>query len=335
MKRWICGIAVALAVVIAAVLVKNEYGRYLLAHANYGMQALITGQQEGTLDQENGVNLFIGSSMFRKGLDIQELDEGLQGDNYILSYNGTRAFQCYEELEYALEKGVKIRHLYVDLYAFAMSADPWVEDERLFLETDLPFKIRLWDDMEPYSESPLSDFWEMFVTSNNERLLMWPVDYAATNGSFLRGGSLSYDPGYGMEDFEGDSAVPDVEPAEMNRAQTGYLVKLIELCRSRKIPLTFIETPKYVSIMYEDSYVSLMKAYLEVLNRYHVAYCVAEDTAETCAEQIRDNDKAAIYSFETGAARYFEDWLHLSSDGRKLFSGVLAELLAGQASDNR
>ena len=104
--------AAAVGILLAALLVflKNEYGRYLLSHASYGMQALITEQQESSRDAE-GVNLFIGSSMFRKGLDIRELEEGMEGDNYILSYNGTRPFQSYEEVLYATEHGVKIRHL--------------------------------------------------------------------------------------------------------------------------------------------------------------------------------------------------------------------------------
>ena len=58
--------AAAVGILLAALLVflKNEYGRYLLSHASYGMQALITEQQESSRDAE-GVNLFIGSSLFR------------------------------------------------------------------------------------------------------------------------------------------------------------------------------------------------------------------------------------------------------------------------------
>lgn len=322
--------AAAVGILLAALLVflKNEYGRYLLSHASYGMQALITEQQESSRDAE-GVNLFIGSSMFRKGLDIRELEEGMVGDNYILSYNGTRPFQSYEEVLYATEQGVKIRHLYVDLYAYAMLVEPWVEDERLFLETDLPFKIRLWTAMRPYSSNCVKDFWQMFVTANNERLLCWPVDSALTNAQFQRGGTITEDAGYGVGSLQETTFdVPDAEPAAFNEAQESYLRKLIRFCQEKSIPLTFIETPKYKNVMYEEQYVSLMRAYLQLLNDENAAYYIAEDTAVTCQEETQNRTACkGVVSFHTDNPEYYSDVIHLSGAGKTAYTRELVRVL--------
>ena len=80
-----------LAGVLLAVLlltgIKNEYAR-LLPVSSYGMQAAI---RKKSID-----HLFIGSSMFRQGLSIDVLEEELEGNVYILSYNGNQpAFMAF------------------------------------------------------------------------------------------------------------------------------------------------------------------------------------------------------------------------------------------------
>ena len=88
-----------LAGVLLAVLlltgIKNEYAR-LLPVSSYGMQAVI---RKKSID-----HLFIGSSMFRQGLSIDVLEEELEGNVYILSYNGNQPAFMAMELEYMLEK---------------------------------------------------------------------------------------------------------------------------------------------------------------------------------------------------------------------------------------
>ena len=60
MKRVLKTVVVAFAIALALILIKNEYARCLPA-STYGMQAAIR--------KERVDNLFIGSSMFRQGLD--------------------------------------------------------------------------------------------------------------------------------------------------------------------------------------------------------------------------------------------------------------------------
>ena len=71
-----------LIVIVAIILLKNQYSSLLLQNASYGMPALIKRQ--------NVENLFLGSSMFRQGIDILELNAAFPDKNYILAYNGNQ-----------------------------------------------------------------------------------------------------------------------------------------------------------------------------------------------------------------------------------------------------
>ena len=110
--KWMAWICLAALLLIG---LKNEYAR-LLPVSSYGMQAAI---RKGKVS-----HLFIGSSMFRQGLSIDVLEEELEGNVYILSYNGNQPAFMAMELAYMLEEGLEIENLYVDLYPYTAAALP-------------------------------------------------------------------------------------------------------------------------------------------------------------------------------------------------------------------
>jgi len=121
MKKIMCIIAISLIIVSIIILSKNEYGRKLYKNANFGIEALI---KKGEIE-----NLFIGSSMFRQGLDIYALEKTIGFDSYILAYSGNQpAFELLE-LEYLLKNGVKIKNLYMDMYVYTLYANPNINDK--------------------------------------------------------------------------------------------------------------------------------------------------------------------------------------------------------------
>ncbi len=349
--------SVVLILALLIILIKNEYARLLLRNANYGLEALVTrsAAMETTPDHgpdmmtdnagsksSDGIRLFIGSSMFRRGLDIQALDEQLEGDNELLTHNGTRPFQTYAEWQYLQKRGVKVKALYVDLYVYSLQVDPWVEDERLFLESDLPFKWQLWQQMKAYSQNPVKDFWTMFVTANNERLLTWFIDYPITNRMFERGGMImsdgpeqtlaqtARDMGVTLEEPSAEiAATPDFNGAKLNEAQVGYVRALIEDCRERQIPLYFVETPKFASIMRQSEYVELMRAYLEILEDAGAQYYLTEESAKhVLFNQENMNGLAGILNFDTEDPELFADWVHLTGHGAGIYSTEFAKAAA-------
>ena len=180
MKRILLTIGGALLAAFLLVVLKNEYAR-LLPVSTYGMQAAI--------ERRETENLFIGSSMFRQGLSIDVLEEELPGSSYILSYNGNQPALMAMELAYMLEEGLEVKNLYIDLYPYTAAADPWISDTKILLDTDLDFKIQAWRLMAENSGASFSDFFEFFVTANNEQLLTYPINNALVSSQFRNGGT--------------------------------------------------------------------------------------------------------------------------------------------------
>ena len=76
MKKLLRTLLVTAIVLIALTGIKNEYARLLMSDANYGLQALIVrSTQSGRAGTEESYDLYVGSSMFRQGLDVEELEK--------------------------------------------------------------------------------------------------------------------------------------------------------------------------------------------------------------------------------------------------------------------
>lgn len=82
-------ILIALIVSLFVVLIKNIVSSRLVSGSS-GMPGV---EKMGEVD-----NLFVGSSVFKQGLDIKEL-ESFSSSSFILAYNGNQPFAIYEELK--------------------------------------------------------------------------------------------------------------------------------------------------------------------------------------------------------------------------------------------
>ncbi len=329
MKKLGKTIGAALVICVFVILLKNEYGGMLLTSANYGMPALIRESRQKT-EGEGAVDLFVGSSMFGRGLDINELYGCLGGNEYLLTYDGNQPFLEYYEVAYLIDAGVDIGHVYIDMYAFSAARRPWLSDERLLLQTDLQFKKNIWNEMYQSSKAGAKDFWEMFVTSNNEAVFTWPVYQAMVNPSMFRGGNLRKIKGITAEKMR-KMDMPDPTKGAMFSEQKEYLVKLIELCRSKEIPITFVETPKYTELLIgRDDYLSIMAEYIELLTEYRVPFYLSEATSrelEGTEKNGLDYDPQFIIPFDSTDAGMFSDYIHLSASEKKNYTKKLVEAL--------
>ena len=303
MKRII---KTAVCIVLAVLLIlgiKNEYAR-LLPASTYGMQAAI---EKGEID-----HLFIGSSMFRQGLSIDVLEEELEGSSYILSYNGNQPAFMAMELEYMLEEGLKIQNLYIDLYPYTAAATPWISDTKILLDTDLSFKIQAWKLMVQHNEVTFLDFYELFVTANNEQLLTYPIHNRLVSSQFRNGGTTMETAGQPKEHLDSLGMLggrDGLQPAQL----AGYR-RIAELAEEYGINLYFLETPKYER-MYQDA------DYLELY--------------EGCRKEVEalasDSDVRLVLSetlsFDNEDPECFQDLIHLSTKGRTIYTRLLCEQL--------
>ena len=302
MKKMLGIISAVLLSVALLVVLKNQYGS-IFAGNTYGIPAAVK--------QEKIDHLFIGSSMFRQGLDIDALEENLEGNVYILSYNGNQPVFMAKELEYMLKQGLQVENLYIDFYAYTLTAVPWISDTKMFLDTDLAFKADAWKLMAEHNDVTFNDFYEMFVTANNEQILMFPINNAIVSSQFRNGGSLMAPAGQTKEHLDTlDLGVRE----ELFESQLAGYERIVELAKEYDIELLFIETPKYEKLLKdtrEGSYMELLEAMTGWAEKANAPYLLAES-----------------FAFDHADGANFQDLIHLSGAGRKIYCKMLAEYIS-------
>ena len=301
MKRTIKILAGVVLAVLLVTVIKNEYAR-LLPVSSYGMQAAV---KKGTID-----HLFIGSSMFRQGLSIDVLEEELAGSVYILSYNGNQPAFMAMELEYMLEEGLEIGTLYVDLYPYTAAAAPWISDTKILLDTDLRFKMDAWNLMSTYSSAGFSDFYELFVTANNEQILTYPIHNRLVSAQFRNGGNLLTPGGQTKEYLDSLGMLGGREG--LHEAQTEGYQRLLRLAQEHGIQVCFLETPKYVRMYQDEDYMELYRACIQQMEEF---------SGEAFVVLAEDLD------FDRENPECFQDLIHLSTQGRTLYTKLLCDQL--------
>ena len=307
MKRILLTIGGALLAAFLLVILKNEYAR-LLPVSTYGMQAAI--------EREETENLFIGSSMFRQGLSIDVLEEELPGSSYILSYNGNQPALMAMELAYMLEEGLEVKNLYIDLYPYTAAADPWISDTKILLDTDLDFKIQAWRLMAENSGASFSDFFEFFVTANNEQLLTYPINNALVSSQFRNGGTLLRQEGSTREELYALGMLGSRNG--LHEAQMEGYGKIAALAEEYGLNLYFLETPKYERMYADPDYMELYQLCLEEVQRLKAEWNGSGSFEVLCAEDL---------DFDSSDAGNFQDLIHLSSAGRTEYTQLLCVAL--------
>ena len=311
--------------------IKNEYAR-LLPVSSYGMQAAV---KKKSVD-----HLFIGSSMFRQGLSIDVLEEMLEGEVYILSYNGNQPAFMAMELEYMLKEGLEIDTLYVDLYPYTAAAAPWISDTKILLDTDLSFKLDAWKLMNVYNDTKLLDFYELFVTANNEQILTYPIHNRLVSAQFRNGGNILTPGGQTKEHLDSLGMLGGRDG--LQEAQVEGYIKILELAREHGVKVYFIETPKYERMYRDADYMELYEACRNKMEELTEADGTispkeaggSKETGQESGINKADTDAynaevilAEELAFDFTDAACFQDLIHLSTEGRTLYTKLLCEKL--------
>ena len=298
-KYWkAAGAGLLLAVCFCGI--KNFIG-YKFPNTSNGMQAAIS---EKKID-----SLFLGSSLFRQGIDIMTLEQGLEGNSYVMSYNGNQPVQMKEELEMLLRNDVEISNLYVDLYVYSSALRPAISDTRLIWDLDMEGKMAVFGDMVTYSQAGFTEFVDFFITSNNKYMVCYPLFQMVSKNEFYKGGNLRETLGSTKEVL--DSLGTPGEREGIDETQKEALQDIIAICESRGINLCFVEIPKYKTLAEADYYIRLHKELEEVV----------ETAQYVSAEQS---------GFDNTNPEYYQDLFHLSAKGRREYTRLLIERITGK-----
>lgn len=309
MKRLIIEAIIAVLLVATVVATKPILFRKRMASGNFGIEALV---DRGKVD-----HLFIGSSMFRSGM---QADDVKTDDLYLIAYDGNQPYLMYKVISYLLKKGVKINNLYCDMYAYAAVSTPSVFDERIFLDTDLSLQMDVLDEVKTYGTGGFGTYYDALVTSNMEMMATWPISYPLINARYDRGASLpSNEKGQAAVDLLASKV--DAAPSVLNERQAYYIKEIVKLSKENGINLYFIETPKYRKVTEETSYPLIMEQYASLLKGINMVM------DENTYGKIQAGSEVLRYPFDDDNAENFSDLLHLSGVGRGLFSKNLHKLL--------
>jgi len=309
MRRLIIEVIIAILLASAVVATKPILFKSRMATGNFGIEALV--------DRGKVSHLFIGSSMFRNGM---QADDVKTDDMYLIAYDGNQPYLIYKVVSYLLKKGVKIDNLYCDMYAYAAVSKPSIFDERIFLDTDLPFQMDVLDEVKTYGKGNFGTYYDALVTSNIEVLATWPISYPLINARYDRGASLpSNEKGQAAEALLASKV--DAAPSELDERQLHYINEIVKLSQENGINLYFIETPKYRKVTEETSYPVIMDKYATLLKGTNIIM------DEKTYGKIHPQTEIVKYPFDDDSAENFSDLLHLSGVGRGLFSKRLHKLL--------
>ena len=297
MKRFIVVLFSVVIAVAILLVIKNECTRFLPS-PGFGMNEIV---QAGEVEQ-----LFMGSSTFKRGLDIEVLEQNLPGKTYILAYNGNQPVMMVQELEYLVKSGLRIKKLYIDYYPYTIAAEPKVSDTRLFLDTDLNFKRSIWRELSSAETSltgRISLFFELFVTANNDQILWWPVYRVLNRSKNRHGGSLQKLPGSTPEKLD---SLPMLGTRDgVQKRQIDAIARMISFAKANQIDIHFIETPKYERLLNDDDYKKIYKDAEDILSVHKI--------------------KPMTVQFDHAEASYFKDLVHLSGKGAEIYTRLLCE----------
>lgn len=314
LKSTIILLLFSVALVIIIIMCKPWVSERIMGNANYCMASLIKSEK---ID-----NLFIGSSMFRQGIEFSEIEKD---SVWMLAYNGIQPIMISHILEYLLENVVEIDTLYCDMYVYTIIATPSISDDRIFLDTSNKFKWSVLS--EAVDEGgDYSSMYDGMVHANNEFLLTFPISYPLINARYDRGSSLHSD-ATGLSKDEISKLDFPADFGEFNDKQVEGLKRIFELTREYGIDLVFIETPKYIRIAQNEQYLQLMYDYCRLVSKNADRIILSRDTYSYVVSKGMDPAMIGCVDFNNDNSLFYLDLIHLSGQGRYEYSKSLFDYL--------
>jgi len=266
----------------------------------------------GALSQPKLDLLLIGSSHTRKSYDMRvlEKDTGIT-DSFQISYDGTDLSTISQMLDYLVTRADHSpRYLVVEAYTAYLASKPDLRDPRYFFDAPPSLKMAI---LRCYASqrgdrSSIQDLLDLVVNRGNDEIVTYPF-YApiAERGSYKGGRTDFYFPGLSPEEFRKLKAGPVGNVP--NPAQLAALDHIIDVARSHRISVIFIDPPLPQPISSNPNIQLLKKDFGRILSARQVPYIDGD--------QLVPIDDPALFS----------DNNHMSSKGREVFTPIISARL--------
>lgn len=299
-KKLIITISSVLFIFLLVVLVKNAFS-CKLQNSAMGVQSVVSYS-----DTHDGIDtLFIGSSAYRKGIDMS----ALSGNAFMLTYNGNEPYNILIELEEILSSGAKIDRAVIDFNPSMMDRGADLSDKRLLWDISFSGKIKLWEAIAKEESSDFFTFYDYWILSNNDYMVTYPISYKLISSRYYLGGGIP------SEDSPGQSAdvldsLPVIENPGLNQLQLDSIDNIVKLLDSHDIECVFLEAPRYFSMANDINYLNKKKTLRKHMDDKGYKYLLAEDM-----------------EYDTTNAGFFADLTHMSGEGKREFTEKINEYL--------
>jgi len=300
MKKTVLTITISFLVFLCVVVLKNCFS-YMLPNNAFGIRYITS--------KEKADYLFIGSSSFRKGIDMKALENELGKDTYMLTYNGNQPMNVLVELKQMLEAGTKIDTIVYELEPGMVDRGADLSDKRLLWDIDMKSKKEIWDYLKERDDADFFMFYDYYVSSNMDYLLTYPISYPMIAKRYYKGGNNGEDVSIAKTKEELDK-LPIAEDPGIDSLQKESIVNIINLCNDNDIKLIFLEPPKYIR-MYED------KDFADKLGE------LTQFLEDVNANTILADD----LGFDYTNPDYYSDLSHMSGEGMTEFTNRVIEVL--------
>ncbi len=315
MKRIVSIVLVSLLCVSLFTISKYALFADKLPHGNRGMRAVIA------LDEVS--QLYIGSSMFRQGIDAHSID----AHSFLLAYNGNQPIFEALQLKYLIDNHANIKQVIIDMYPYSAAREASISDVKLVMDGNVQMTFDVFDILHQNGMG-YQYLYELLVQQNSEYFLTFPISHRLIDTRSLRGSAITTVHGA----TEAELAKKEIEPFDayhLHPTQLKGLEEIIRICRASGIQLVFLETPKYIKVREDRQYQSLMNEYASFLSRRGVDMILCEQTAAKLPREVNRNLVTA-YQFAPNEALYYTDLYHISYEGRMAFTKLLKRIFLAQ-----
>lgn len=300
MKKTLLTLLTAFILFIAVVLLKNCYS-YKISNKDMGIQSVIS--------QKEVDYLFVGSSSFRKGVNMRTLESELDGSVFMLTYNGNQPMNVMIELEDIIKAGTKLGTVIYEIEPGMVDRGADLSDKRLLWDVDMSSKVKIWNYLKDREDADFFMFFDYWVSSNMDYLITYPIAHKVIAKRYYLGGNDGEDVSSGKTAKELEE-LPIKEDPGIDKLQGESLVNIIKLCKDNGIDLIFIEPPKYITMYSDENFKGKLDDLTALLKENDAEVYLADDLG-----------------FDNTKPEYYSDLSHMSGDGMKELTSDILKVL--------
>lgn len=300
MKKTIITLVISFILFLGIVVSKNLWTSKI-PNEDMGIQSVISRK---SMDY-----LFIGSSSFRKGVNMKTLENELDGSVFMLTYNGNQPMNVMIELEEIIKAGTDIKTVIYEIEPGMIDRGADLSDKRLLFDIDMDSKIRIWNYLKERDDADFFMFFDYWVSSNMDYLITYPIAHKIISQRYYLGGNDGEDvsPGKTADELE---KLPIKEDPGIDKLQQESLVNIIDMCNDNGIRLIFLEPPKYITMYSDENFAGKLNALTELLTDKGAIYYLADDLG-----------------FDNTNPEYYSDLSHMSAEGMKELTADILKVL--------